>query len=410
MAELKGVYISVLVSLCAIVLVRAGLAHPVVSHLLPMYIYTYSLLLTAIIFFLSSLPPEFCFNLPTKRNELYYMCCLFMSICTGNATMQAWRLEVKYFRAAHKVLYFSFDEPYRLTPFGMSTSIWNDYINYFFYLKIIYNIDNCIPYRNLALYWSGAMLTSELVALMGSFTGLYSNQLQYSEFMHVVNIAASAWVIFKFVVLCPRYISRRSSRGKYRTGDKILVFFLALFIIYHLLRGIAGLNGKPRIIRNFIVLYEPYIIHPGRYGAIWVIYLAVYGIPFHVAAIRALVNSGSEWMVNMSILYAASVLQGTFVYLSYSLFPSAEKTFVIPSGGLVMVVVNLLLVIIAHCLMYRCLKEPGYFLRHCLRNFPTPANSDTELEQSPIIPAFIPNACNARASSNNVTNRRSRIC
>ena len=368
----KGLYVSVLVSSCAMPCLRIALSHPVVSQYLPMYILIYALLLTCTIFLGFALPPDFnCHKKkkPLKRNEIYYGCCLMMCCCMAGVTFQTWRL--KKFgagRVRHRVEFFAYDEKYVLTPFHLITELWLDVVNYIVYAAIIFMIDNGFSYRNVLLYWSGATLTAELVATLACFTGVHSPSLQYSELMHVVNILAGLWVVFKFVILKPRYIEGRSHLTQFAFLDKILIFFLIILSVFAAFRGIAALNGNQRFVNIYVTLYEPYIKHPTRFGAIWVLYTAVYGIPFQIAAIRGLLRPGAEWLINMSIFYAGSVLQGTFVFLSYSFFPNSEPRFRIPSSSLFFVISgNLLLVVVSHLLMYRCLKEPEYFRRPCFR-------------------------------------------
>ena len=365
----KGVIVAVIVSLCAIPCTRIGLGHRAVSQFAPMYILNYALLLTASIFFLAALPPNACPNRktrPLRRNEIYYGCCLLMCCCMAGLTLQSFRLKrMGAAKVKHKVEYIIYDEAYLLTPFGMSTEFWMDVVNYIFYAAFVFLIDNNLSYRNIMLYWSGAMLTSEVVATLACFTGSYSRNLKYSEFMHIVNVVAAVWVIFKFLMLKPRRIEGRSSVSKFALLDKIIIvcfIFLSLFAAF---RGLAALNGSQYYVKRYVILYEPYIAHPSRFAAIWILYTAVYGIPFQLASVHGLLRPGAEWLINMSILYAGSIAQGTFVYMSYSYFPSSELKF--RGKSFVVIVLNMLLLISAHLLMYRCLKDPCYFHRPCLK-------------------------------------------
>ena len=373
MAIYKGVTVAVIVSLCAVPLVKSALSHNVVSQFLPMCILNYSLLLTAAVFFTAALPPNICCHVASKRNEIYYMCCLFMCLCTGNATVQAWRLR---FFAPHnpkvpfpKVGYLLYDEPFLTKPFGISTQLWNDFVNYFLYAAMIFMIDNDIPYRDVALYWCGGTLTSEFVSTIGAFTGMNSHQLHYSEIKRIVYISATSWVLFKFLVCNPRYIRESLYSTRFWKLDRILIFFLMVYSFFGFFRGLAGLNGRQRIVIYYVSRYEPYILHPSKFGAVWVLYTAVYGVPFHLAAIKSLIRPTSDWIVNMSILYAGSLLQGTCVYLSYSFYPSSDPKYRTPSKTFFFVMlVNILLVVVAHVLMYRCVMEPGYFNQICFKS------------------------------------------
>ena len=376
----KGLYVSIIISFCAMPWMRVALSHPVVSQYLPMYILIYGLLLTSSIFFVYALPPQFlCCNkkkrISIKRDEIYYGCCLLMCCCFGGLTFQTWRL--KKFGAGlvkHKVEFFVYDERYVLSPHHMMTEIWMDVINYFFYASIIFMIDNNFNHRNVALYWSGATITAELVTTLGCFTGIHSPNLQYSEYMHVVHIVAALWIVFKFMVLKPRYLERQNSTTSFATFDQIMIVCLILLSMFSAFRGVAALNGSQSLVKKYVARYEPYIVHPARFGAIWILFLAVYGIPFQLATVRGLLKPGSEWLIDMSVLYAGSVLQGTIIYLSYSFFPSSDRKYRIPSSSLYgTIFFNGLLIVVSHLLMYRCLKDQGYFHSVCLKILKPPS-------------------------------------
>lgn len=382
----KGLYVSIIVSFCAMPCMRLALSHPVLSQYLPMHVLIYALLLTCTIFFGYALPRDMTCGRkkkPPKRNEIYYGCCLLMCCCIGGLTFQTWRL--KKFGAGfvkHKVEFFAYDEKYVLTPFHLMTEIWMDVVNYFFYAVIIFLIDNGYSCRNVLLYWSGATITGELVATFACITGVHSPALKYTELMHVVHIVAAVWVVFRFLVLKPRFIEARAHTSKYVFMDKILILSLIALSLFAAFRGVAALNGSQKFVKLYVTTYEPYIVHPTRFGAIWVLFTAVYGIPFQLAAIRGILRPGAEWLINMSILYAGSVLQGTLVFLSYSFFRNSEPRFRIPPSTTNFVIgVNCLLVFVAHALMYRCLMEPQYFRRPCIRvvKFPSPSASKSLL-------------------------------
>ena len=368
MAIFKGVFTAFVVSFCSIPLLRSALKHNEVSQFLPMFLFNYSLLITAAMFFAVVLPPNVYGPVTSKRNEIYYMCCLFMCTCVAGMCFQSWRLNLFWKKSKKKVDFFKYDEPFVLTPFGMSSQIWSDIINYFLYIAMIYMIDNCISYRNLALYWSSGTLTNQLITLFGAVTGRFSRQLQYSEVVRVLYLLAAIWVMYKLLVLKPRVIKKRLSNTDLKLLDAFLIISLAFYCVYGVIRGVAALNGKQTFIANYIKNYEPYISDPSRFGATWVLHTAVYGVPLHMAMIRCLLQTKCPWIIDTSIIYAGSLVQGTFVYMTYSLYPSSEKKFRSPADNFPMVLaLNVGLVAIAHILMYRCLSEPGYFLNYCVR-------------------------------------------
>lgn len=364
MPNYKGVIVSIVVSLFGVPMVIAALCHPVMSQLLPMYVFNYSLLLTAAVFIVAALPPNFACLKTTRRNEVYYMACIFMCLCTGSGAAQAWRLRIIPHQPNVKVGYFQCDEPYMNTPFGMSTVIWNDCVNYIIYVVLVYMIDNGMEYRNLALYWCGGTLTSEFVATLGSFIGCHSHQLHYTEIKHFAVTLGTAWVLYKFLVRNPRTsCDIKLYNTRFKTLDTLITVLFTFYSFFNILRGLGGLGGRQKIVAYYIGHYEPYIIHPSRFGAVWVIYVAAYGIPFQLATIKGLKKPGSEWLINSSILYASSLLQGTTVFLSYSFYPRADRQYKIPPNSfMIVLLLNIAYVVLAHALMYRCLSEPGYFI------------------------------------------------
>ena len=349
---------------------RGGLGHSSLSQYLPMSVLCYALLLTASVFFVTALPPNLCCERPVRRNEIYYGCCLLMCCCMANGTLQLWRLQ--HFAsedAKDEKIHFTFDEAHLLTPFGLSSCFWMNFVNYFIYIAIIYMIDNHISYRNLALYWSGATLTSELVAIFACCTGSHSHVLQYAEYIHIVYIGACSWVILKFAVLLPRRIQIRYAVPRFGQYDFSISICLLILNVYALIRGLGAMDGNQAFIHYYVTQYEPYIAHPSKFGTIWTLYTAVYGIPFHSVVISALLKPGNRWLINMAILYAASVLQGTFVYLSYPFYPIADRPFITPHwlSFFFVLLINLFYVAVVHFLMYRCLKDQGYFHGECLK-------------------------------------------
>ena len=295
------------------------------------------------------------------------MCC-----CLAGMTVQSLRLslmdrppgEIK-----HKAEYMVYDEAYLFTPFGISTEFWVDVVNYFFYGFFIFMIDNNFSYRNFILYWSGATLASEIVATLACFTGSHSHELQYSELMHAVRFLAAIWVIIKFVVLNPRCMDGKRCRTRFAWLDRFLIVSLILLSFFAVLRGLGSLDSNQILVKQYILQFEPYIAHPSRFPCIWILYLAVYGIPFQLLAARILKwpDVNAEWLINCSILYAGSVLQGTFVFLSYTFYPSAELKFKTPANSIFFVVIiNFYLVLVAHLLAYRCMKDPYYFIKPSL--------------------------------------------
>ena len=369
----KGVIVAIIVSFCSIPCMMNALSDPGLSKHNSMYVYNYAIAITACIFFFAALPPNLCCENQVRRNEIYYGCLLLMCCCTANATWQNWRLRNSGENEKNENPGLSLDEVYLASPFGMTASFWTNIVNYFFYVAIIFMIDNCISYRNLILYWASATLTSELISILACYTGSHAHLLRCYELMHCGLVFASSWVMFKFLVYTPRCIVSNTCSSNFPQLDKTIILSLFFLIIFCMIRGLAVLNISQLYIREYTQI-EPYIAHPSRFGAVWALYTAIYGIPLHVLAMKGLLNQGSPWMIDLSIIYAASLFQGTLVFLSYQFFPSADPKYLPPrwSTKIGSLLVNIWLVSTAYLLMYRCLKNQGYFRRACAKKVPCP--------------------------------------
>jgi len=198
---LSGVLTSVTLSLSAIPLVVLVTDSSVLSEPLLMMSIGFGLLAGFAIAFVLLLPPSAIKpsnKLIEGRGVLYYTCCLFMWACIADLTIQARHLQL--FSDHQNTQYFSHGEPYLETPLGITAQFWNGIVNYCLYLAIIYKIDNSRDPRNFALYWSGGILTSQFVVLVGALTGSYSHLLQASVWMNVVFVVFPLWVMIKFLI------------------------------------------------------------------------------------------------------------------------------------------------------------------------------------------------------------------
>ena len=375
MVNLTGVLTSIIISLTSVPLVLTVNNHDISSQ--PIYLMMIGFGVLAVIAFLFM-----SFLRPSERNSakslegrglFFYTCCVFMWACVADLTMQSCHGKLI---SCGEDTYIMSGEPYLQTPFGITTQLWNAVVNYFLQLLAIYQIDNQLDCRITALYWCGSIITSQFVVLIGTFSGSYSNTLEYTVLMNVIFVGLPVWIFSRFLgkpIIHPIFMvagSQKSSKlkeskNKLNFFDTIISFLLLSAMCFNLIRGLGALGSRFPIVAYYIDNYEPYIYEPARFGSTWALYTAVYIVPFYFATLYNLTKPLSQWTVNLSIFFAAGTLQGSFVYLSYSWYPSSNPKFRIPDNSVsVVLVANILLVVTAHLLMFRNLKMCGFFTKH----------------------------------------------
>ena len=361
MFNLHGVVTSIIISLTGPPLVLFVSNHDVFSQ--PIYLMTigFGYLALIAIFFKKFLSPA---GLkPTQllegRGLLYYTCCVFMFGGCADVAIQS--CHVRLFSCGNDT-YLLHGEPYLQTPFGITTQLWNGIVHYFLQLVIIYQIDNFKDCRITTLYWCGSIITSQFVVLVGALSGSYSDSLEYAVWMNVIFVGLPVWIFYKFLGKPINSFIAESKPTHFDIFDAILVLFLLFAMCFNLMRGLGALGSKIPIVAYYIKNYEPYINEPAQFGSTWVLYTAVYVIPFYLSVLFNYTKPMSQWIVNLSVFFAASLLQGTFIYLSYTWYPSSDSNFQIPKDSLSFAVsINVFLIAIAHLVMYWCLEKWGYF-------------------------------------------------
>nr|CAB3266998.1 transmembrane 6 superfamily member 1-like [Phallusia mammillata] len=296
------------------------------------------------------------------RGLIYYTCALFMWASMADMSIQTAHFGF-FMGLESNTDYFTNGEPYLMTPIGISTQYWNAIVNYVLYLFIIYKIDNNQDPRNFVLYWCGSICTSQFVLMSGILTGSYSDQLEYAVWMNVTFVVFPVWVLWKYLVK-PRTDLPVKIAEKHQSGflDLILSVGLIAASCLAFVRVLGAMGSKFPVMKYYATHYEPHLLDETDFGKTWALYSAMYGIPFQLAAVYGLRCPGKEWMLNLSVYYAASMLQGSFVFTSYSWYPSSEEQYRIPDESRSTVLcINIALVFLANLLMFRCLSDPGYF-------------------------------------------------
>ncbi|CAK8695649.1 unnamed protein product [Clavelina lepadiformis] len=312
MANFTGVAVSILISLTAFPLVELVTTDSSLSAPLPLMLIGFGLLLL-IALTLKFVLPQKCVEEQGKdaveqRGFVYYTCCLFMWACTSDLCLQIRNHELFGFRKNTK--YFEHGEAYLVTPLGIFAQFWNGIINYILYVIIIYQIDNKKDSRYSCLYWSGGILTSQFVVLVGAFTGSYSNKLEYSVWLNAVFVFLPLWIL-QHCWVKPRPVAKNFTRenSSFPVLDLFLCTGLVLASVFGLIRGLGALGSQTPLIKYYVEAYEPYMLESSKYGAVWPMYVAIYGIPFQLCAIYGLLHPGCQWMLNCSVVYAAGMLQ-----------------------------------------------------------------------------------------------------
>ena len=368
MYNFKELLASLAISLTSIPLVVFVTDHDVLTQPLIMMTIGFSLLLFITILVVLVIPP-------TKKDSdtslegrglVYYTCCLFLWAAVSDLAIQSRYLGWFGFESNSK--YFNNGELYLSIPFGITTQLWDAFVNSTLYMIIIFQIDNKIDCRSAVMYWCGSIITSQFVVMIGAFSGYYSDKLQYAVWLNVVFIIFPVWVLCKFLFK-PISVSNKNLQPlKSTIYDKILSLLLLFLCIFNTIRGLGALGSNFSMIKSYVDNFEPYIKESSKFGGTWVLYTAVYGVPFQLASIYALMHPGCAWMLNWSVFYASGMLQGTFVYMSYSFYPSSDPDYRIPENMFPYVfLMNALLVVVAHLVMFRCLSRSEFF-RHSKDN------------------------------------------
>ena len=361
MVNVSGVLVSVLISLTSVPLVLLVSNHDLFSQ--PIYLMTIGLGLLAVVgvLFMTFLSPSGIKSTKSVegRGLLYYTCCVFMWGCVADFTIQT--CHVNIFSCGENS-YLAHGEPYLQTPFGITTQFWNAIVHYFLQLLVIYQIDNYQDCRVITLYWCGSIITSQFVLLVGGLSGSFSDKLEYAVWLNVIFVGLPVWILCRFLSKPMTKPNLPASKAIFNFYDVSVYILLLCAMFYNLLRGLGALGSKFPLVLSYVDRFEPYIMEPAHFGCCWVLYTAVYLIPFYFSTLYNFNEPVSQWAVNLSVFFSAGALQGTFTYLSYSWYPSSNPKYRIPEESLsIVLAVNIMLVVTAHMLMYRYLAKWGYF-------------------------------------------------
>ena len=366
MTTFKSVVLAVLCSWTAIPSVLIVTADDVLSQPLVMFVIGFAILAIIAVSMKVLLPSNDLKQTSKhleKRGLLYYTCCIFMFGGMADLVIQSCHLEIVDCGTSN-MAYFLNGELYLSLPFGVSVQMWNAIVHYTLQAIIIFQIDNGFDCTITTLLWCGSIVTSQFTVLVGSLSGSYSDKLEYACWLNAIFIGMPVWILLRFLNKPLRNsLPKLSSKNGTHKGfvDHLLLLSLLFSTLFCTVRALGALGSRMPIITYYVSKYEPGMTDPAQFASSWVLYTGVYLVPFYIAVMYNF-NHVSQWMVNLSVFFAAGVLQGTFVYLSYSWYPFSEPKFRISDDKFVVVVaLNSLLVVTTFMLMYRSLNKSGYF-------------------------------------------------
>ena len=379
MVNFKGVATCLCVSMFCAPITTYCLSHSILQNVLTMYIFQYTLFLTVFAIFMYLLKPNSKFGALERRGSLlYFLCCMFTCIAVSQLAVQAKRFNM-FGKPKKPLKYFVKDELYLKTPFGKSSEFSYLFFTFLMSLLMVFQMDNCSSPRNIALYWGSFTVTKTLVTGIGLLSSTFVTKLQFSSIVSIFFFLVSLWVLHYFLVKCPRFIPCQTcfTRGN-GFFDTAIVMGLAFSAGFNFFRILALLNSSQKYIKLY-EKFEPYMKHSSKFGTAWVLVCAALNIPCCLVAIHSLFRCILKRHLDMSLIHAGSMFQGTLVYLSYDWFPAADKKGRIPEKYYDRIVaLNIFVVVVAHVYMLRCMwKHKPDFDVKCSR-----VNSEDEQEET----------------------------
>ncbi|XP_078487306.1 transmembrane 6 superfamily member 1-like [Ciona intestinalis] len=361
MGDYCGVIIALLVGQSAWLVLYLASVFPILST--APCVLGYASYISLIFVFSKILPPKKKNGNPEKykRGGLYYVCCLF-TWCT--VTDLIFFLEVIGVVDGFIGFYLRNGEPYLDSSFGTIALLWDPLGNLIVYLIIIYRIDNNLDCRNAVLYFSGTLITSLFCLLVGGVSGTHGKQLYPSTWLNVPYVVAPIYYLLEFVSK-PRQFSKeiiRKVSTDYRILDILLSLGLFATFVFGILRGLSAF-GSPMYLANvYSNDFEPYLMDPSKFGAVWVIYFMIIGSILQISIVFGLFNPGSSWVLDLSIIYAAITIHGTFIHLIPQFCEGVLPKYHIPPDTQWLVVLsNLFIPIVSVSVVIRCFQEQSYF-------------------------------------------------
>ena len=377
MINFSGVTVCFCVSLWCAPATNYIMEHKLLSNVLPMYIMQYSMFLTALSLFVFVLKPSQVFgNLEKQGSALYFMCCMFTCISISQLAVHSRRYNV--FGKSKPLQYFASDEPHLKTPFGMSSELSHCVVTYVMSLLMVFRMDNKLSPRDLALYWCGFTVTKTLVTGLSLLSGPFVTKLRCNSYINLFFFVISLWLMYYFLMKKPRTVPcYRCFARSNAVIDTVIALLLAFSAVFSFIRILCVLNSNQKYIKRYNSL-EPYMKNKSNFGASWILICGFFSIPCCLLGILSLCQSLTKRSLNMALLHAGSILQGTFVYISFNWYVNADKKGKIPLKYYYVVsIFNLLLVVAAHAYMMRCLwKHVPLMETRCSRCF-----SDSEKEE-----------------------------
>jgi len=348
-----GVIVCIIASLVSVPVMFAFLSNHILSQKVPQYAVQYGLLVASLGMFIHLLRPSGDFwNFETRGSIFYYFCCLFTTLSAVQLTVHG----SKFTQNRPKLL--DGDSVYLKTLQGISSELSYCISSYVLCLMMISRMDRYFSSRNLALYWCGATLTNELIYSI-SMAINRKFLLEYSTFIHLLYIAVALWSLYHFLQGNQRLIPCKLCVTSYRpladTGIIILLFFSVAFCI---LRGLGALNIQQAFVKAYASSIEPIMLDPSHFGQVWIGISCAASIPCSLMGVSFLNQLLCTKNVNIALLHAGCIMQGTLVYTVYAVISAiAEPKYRLPLKNVIVVLaLNIVFVTSAHLYMLRCVR------------------------------------------------------
>ena len=348
----KGIYVCFFVSLVSIPVMLAFLSNKFLSELLPHYAVQYGMLVAYLGVYIHLVRPSGDFwNFETRGSIFYYLCCLLTTFSTMQLAVHGSK-----FAQTKPQLLLQGQRVYLITNEGISCEIAYCIFSNILCLIMIYRMDRYFSARNLAIYWSGATITNELIGLV--FMVLHQNRKpEYSTFLHMLYTLVALWCLYHFLFCNKRLVRCKSCVTSYRPlTDAVIIMFLLFSFAFTTLRCLAALSVQQAFVKLYASVIEPLILHPSKFVQIWIAISGVIGLPCCLIAISFLNRLVCSRNIDLALLHAGSAMQGTLVYIAYAALSAYNDAKYRPSWqiGCVTLVLNFIFVFAAHVYSFRC--------------------------------------------------------
>ncbi|BFY97691.1 hypothetical protein BsWGS_00731 [Bradybaena similaris] len=325
----------------------------------------FAVLVAGVICLLSlTIGPFFLFRNYFKQVDyLMYVFSVFAWSCMIDLSIG---LELDGFISNFMGFYFAEGEPYLMTAHGAAISYWDGIVHFVLYLAMITLYSKRKSYRVVGLYWIGTMLDSMIVLLQGATAG--NHPFKPSIMLNIPYAVLPLLAAFKFLHDRPPqvHLSEKVQGSKKHPVDLLFLIFFIGAIFFAVFRCMAVLGGTAETMKEYVKIYEPYLLDPTNFPKFQVITYGYFFFAYYLSAVYGLLCPGQHWMTDWSLIHSGAAAQAQFSYLFASCHHLTPSMFQCPRSGtpaLVFWTVNLTLFIVPHLFTWWCLQNTNRFGR-----------------------------------------------